>query len=211
MEPRNYDDFRARNLDYRQQNKTKTFQKNGIRTHKHNLVPTKRVKMMVSREPETLRLCMIDIIIGGKFIRARLKTGDQKTYVGTEVAKLIKESANIRSSRRAVKFNNGLKFEEVLLASIGVSPSQLQELECVVDNSIPEKSATIGMIALEALKYNFKVGGKSVYMREIFDAEEVAKFATEGEIIEEAKIPFLEEEDVILRIEETEAREINNM
>lgn len=207
-ESRNYTDSRTRRLSSRQPQRPKTPYTDRIRTQNYN---QGMVKATGSKEPETLRLCMIDIIIGGKFVRARLKTGDQKTYVGTEVARLIKTSGNVRSSRRAVKSNNGINFEEVLMTNMGVTPSQLQELECVVDNRIPGKSATIGMRALEALKYNFRVGGKSVYMREIFDTEEVAKFSTEGEVIEEAKIPFLEEEEVILQIDETEVREIEKM
>lgn len=159
---------------------------------------------------DAIFLCLLDIIICGKYVRAQVKTGDQRAYLGTEVANLVKQVTNTKPVRKAIKTESGICMKDVLMVPMGTRLAEMIEIECLIDDRIPKRSATIGLQTLRALGYQILVGGRQTYERVIIDVGETAQLTNEGVTSQEKEIPYLED-SVISGISEEEAHTIENM
>lgn len=154
-------------------------------------------------------LCMADIIVCGKYVKAQIDSGIQESYVGTDVANLIISRTNQRAVKRVVSTKDGRSLKSVLKVRLGMRESRMRDLDCIVSGNLAPKSARLGMAAIKSLGYRFQIGGKTTYQQVV---RKIVRRKTRQEdqkpVRSKRIIPYLEDEDVVSGLDPEEAQEI---
>lgn len=154
----------------------------------------------------------VNVIVCQRFIKARINSGMQETLIGSAVADLVTQSTGQPVYSRTVGIGFQRKPKNMLKVRLGTRLCRMRDLECVIDKSIPSKSAVLGMRALKSLGYQLVVGGRHAYQTVVSKVMKTQEnVPTENEEREaENAIPFLDSEDeqMVFEIDPEEAHEI---
>lgn len=104
---------------------------------------------------------MIRVIIQDKFVKARVDTGTQETYIGDAIARYVQENSGAKAKRILLRDAHSIESMKELDVEIGIRTARMKRLTCIIDNRLPKYAVVLGMHGLKALGYKLQIGGVS--------------------------------------------------
>ena len=101
----------------------------------------------------------VPVIVHQKLVRARINTGAQETVVGVEIERFVNQEFGVTSQEFVVRNTEGSTLIREIRLQIGMRPGRMKTVVCRVDESVPPYSMSLGMVGMETLEMEMRLGG----------------------------------------------------